>query len=128
MKHLAAITVTLAVERVLGGKIWLSDEMREELGARITPMEANGPDSFHGSSDRKVTVYWLVGKEMEKSEIAKALINFSPTTVETYRSNISRKWGLLQAPGSTVTHSRVLKTSRPCKSWKSPSQRGETRK
>ena len=94
MKQLAAKTITSAVERVLDGKIWLSDDIREELVNRIGREDVVSPlATFQTLSDREVTVYALIGKGMKKSEIAKELA-VSPNTVETYRANIKKKMGL----------------------------------
>ena len=94
MKQLAAKTITQAVQRILDGKIWLSEDIRDELIHRIMNSDAESPQhAFHSLSDREATVFTLIGKGMKKGEIAKEL-NLSPNTVETYRANIKQKMGI----------------------------------
>ena len=109
MKQVAAKTITLAAQRVLNGKIWLSDEIREDLVNRIARSNAaaSPTDSFHALSDREATVFGLIGTGMKKGEIAKEL-NLSPHTVETYRSNIKQKMGL--ASGTELYRSAFLRS------------------
>lgn len=91
MKQLAAKSITHAVQCVLAGKVWLSEDMREELVNRVVRAnDANRQDPFQGLSDREITVFRLIGMGMKKSRIAKEL-NLSPNTVETYRSHIKEK-------------------------------------
>ena len=92
MKQLAAKSIIQAVQCVLAGKVWLSEDVREDLVNRIAHT-ANSPNLLHELSDREITIFRLIGMGMKKSGIAKEL-NLSPHTVETHRSNIKQKMGL----------------------------------
>ena len=106
MKQMAAKSIISAVQCVLNGKIWLSEELRENLLNRIAlPDAASGSALFHALSDREATVFRLIGMGMKKGEIAKEL-NLSPNTVETYRSNIKQKMGI--ASGAELYRSAFL--------------------
>lgn len=94
MKQLAAKSIIQSVQCVLAGKVWLSEDVREDLVNRIAHADAaNRPDMSHALSDREITVFRLIGMGMKKSGIAKEL-NLSPHTVETYRANIKQKMGV----------------------------------
>lgn len=94
MKQLAAKSIIQAVQCVLAGKVWLSEDVRDDLVNRIAHADAgNRPEPFKGLSDREITVFRLIGMGMKKSSIAKEL-NLSPNTVETYRSHIKQKMGV----------------------------------
>ena len=96
MKQLAAKTIIQSVQCVLAGKVWLSEEVREDLVNRIVDANTNATNHqniVQGLSDREITVFRLIGTGMKKSAIAKEL-NLSPNTVETYRANIKQKMGV----------------------------------
>lgn len=94
MKQLAAKSIIHAVQCVLAGKVWLSEDVREDLVNRVARADAeNHQGTFQGLSDREITVFRLIGMGMKKSRIAKEL-NLSPNTVETYRAHIKEKMGI----------------------------------
>lgn len=94
MKQTAAKMIVHAVQRVLAGKIWLSNELRDDLVNRIALADAAVPlGPFHALSDREATVFALIGKGLKKGDIAKEL-KLSPHTIETYRTNIKQKMGM----------------------------------
>lgn len=89
MKQIAAKVISQAVERVLAGKIWLSEEARADMIDRIAS-DADGAPGFHALSDRELAVFRLIGNGLRKGDIAREL-KISPNTVETYRTNIKQK-------------------------------------
>ena len=96
MKQLAAKSIIQAVQCVLAGKVWLSEDVREDLVNRIAVAETGagtGSDAFQRLSDREITVFRLIGMGLKKGSIAKEL-NLSPNTIETYRSHIKQKMGV----------------------------------
>lgn len=92
MKQIAAKVISQAVERVLAGKVWLSEEARADMIDRIASDTDDAP-GFHALSDRELAVFRLIGSGLRKGDIAREL-KISPNTVETYRSNIKQKMGV----------------------------------
>ena len=86
-----------AIERILSGKIYLSDEMQD----RMLKMVINGgSDSTESEikklSDREFQVFQLIGEGLGITTIAKNL-NVSIKTVETYRHKMKKKLRLKNA-------------------------------
>ena len=92
MKQIAAKVISQAVQRVLDGKIWLSEEARADMIDRIAG-DADCESGFHALSNRELAVFRLIGAGMRKGDIAREL-KISPNTVETYRTNIKQKMGV----------------------------------
>lgn len=94
MKQAAAKAMKQAVMAVRGGKVWLSEALRDDLVNRIASAGiADDPTELNSLSDREITVFQLIGQGLKKGDIAREL-SLSPHTVETYRSNIKKKLGL----------------------------------
>lgn len=94
IRQLTANSIIQAVKCVLAGKVWLSEDVLEDLVNRIAHADAgNHPDTFQGLSDREITVFRLIGIGIKKSSIAEEL-NLSPNTIETYRLHIKQKMGV----------------------------------
>ena len=94
MKSSSAERVGSAISAVLGGRVWLSEELREELVNRIArSAERPGLGDEASLTDRELTVFRLIGQGLKKGAIARSL-NLSPNTIETYRSHIKRKLGV----------------------------------
>jgi len=83
-------TLLKAVELVLRGKIWLSDECSSLLISRMT---ANG-EHFHSDvellTDRELEAFQFEGQGMSTKETADRM-GLSPKTVETYKHKIKEK-------------------------------------
>jgi DNA-binding NarL/FixJ family response regulator len=94
MKNHAAQSIARAVQTVLEGKVWLSENMRSAFMSRLlNPSEVGDWGKISQLSDRELEVFRLLGIGMKKAEIA-ARLGLSANTVETYRSNIKTKLGL----------------------------------
>lgn len=108
MKRSSAERIGLAIGAVLRGRVWLSDELREELVNRIAASGDHPIVGDEGSlTDRELTVFRLIGQGLKKGAIASAL-NLSPNTVETYRSHIKRKMGI--ADGAELSRIAYLRS------------------
>ena len=108
MKSNSAERVGLAISAVLGGRVWLSDELREDLVNRIASSGDAAQIGDEGAlTDRELTVFRLIGQGLKKGAIASAL-NLSPNTVETYRSHIKRKMGV--ATGAELSRLAYLRS------------------
>jgi DNA-binding NarL/FixJ family response regulator len=92
-----------AIARVLAGKVWLSEVMKEEMLQRIVGSGRNEiPRSpLQVLADRELEVFRLIGAGMKTAEIA-ARLHLSIKTVETYRHRIRQKLNL--ANGAKLAH------------------------
>lgn len=86
----AADRVVEAVRAVLGGRLYLRDEIKDRLVLGAPPSEGN---PLAALSDRELEVYEMIGRGLGAREIADALA-LSVKTVETYRARIKEKLGL----------------------------------
>lgn len=108
MKSSSAERVGAAISAVLGGRVWLSEELREELVNRIArSAESPGLGDEASLTDRELTVFRLIGQGLKKGAIARSL-NLSPNTIETYRSHIKRKLGV--ATGAELSRLAYLRS------------------
>jgi DNA-binding NarL/FixJ family response regulator len=90
-KENAAKQIVDAIRRVLEGRIYLSQEMSEQLISRmITREDDPSRSSVESLSDRELEVFRWIGHGLTTREIAGRL-NLSIKTVETYRQRIRQK-------------------------------------
>lgn len=93
-KENAARQIIDAIRRVLDGRIYLSEEMSEQLISRMLRKEDEpGTLSVESLSDREFEVFRWIGHGLTTREIADRL-NLSVKTVETYRQRIRQKLDL----------------------------------
>jgi len=97
MKRVASDVILRAVRRVLGGGIYVSDEINERLLLGM----ASGHKRLTQSpleilSDRELEVFELTGRGLGTREIAEKLY-LSVKTVESYRARIKSKLNLSNA-------------------------------
>ncbi|MEO5715340.1 MAG: response regulator transcription factor [Luteolibacter sp.] len=90
-KQSAADVLVLAVNRVLSGKRYVSQDLAEHLAGAISG-DATG-DSHEALSNRELEVLKLIASGQTIKEISSALA-LSEKTVATYRSRIAEKMGL----------------------------------
>jgi DNA-binding NarL/FixJ family response regulator len=88
-KHENSETLLRAIERVLDGKVYLSEQMMEELMNNMTGRGGHAP-AINRLADRELEVFQLIGKGRSTREIAE-LLNLGITTVDTYRTRIKEK-------------------------------------
>ncbi len=86
--------ITEAIDRVLEGKIWLSEKMSERLLHDMF-QDGENPDipSVSLLSDRELQVFELIGRGIKTTDIAEKL-HLSRKTVETHRDKAKKKLGL----------------------------------
>jgi DNA-binding NarL/FixJ family response regulator len=87
MKGSAATSVIEGIRTILGGQIFVSDEVRATLQPR---RDASGASAL---SDRELQVIRCIGKGLDSRQIGQTLF-ISPKTVEAHRENIKHKLGL----------------------------------
>jgi len=94
MKAEATEKVLVAVRRILGGDIYLSDRMADKLLPRyISGAAADMNSRLSALSDRELEVFRLIGEGRSTRQIAEKL-NLSIKTVETYQAHIKDKLSL----------------------------------
>jgi DNA-binding NarL/FixJ family response regulator len=94
MKQEATNAVLNALRKVLGGDVYVSEEVVSRMLRRMVGGRAS--DGIERLSDRELEVFQGIGQGLSVSEIADKL-KVSPKTVETYRAHIKEKLGLTGA-------------------------------
>lgn len=83
-----------AIRRILGGSVYLSEEMSDRmLRAAVTGGQSQGASAMDQLSDRELEVFDLLGRGITTREAAERL-HLSVKTIETYRENIKIKLSL----------------------------------
>lgn len=97
MKEAVDDNIVVAVRRILGGDIYVSEGVRQRilqgLSSTRTDLHASPVD---GLSDRELEVFRLIGSGRGTRQIAEQL-HLSVKTVETYRAHIKEKLNLTNA-------------------------------
>jgi DNA-binding NarL/FixJ family response regulator len=94
MKQEATEKVLIAVRRILGGDIYLSDRMANKLLHQyISGSSADMSSRLSALSDRELEVFRLIGEGRSARQIAEKL-HLSIKTVETYQAHIKDKLSL----------------------------------
>ena len=94
MKQEATEKVLVAVRRILGGDIYLSDRMANKLLHQyISGASADMNSRLSALSDRELEVFRLIGEGRGTRQIAEKL-HLSIKTVETYQAHIKEKLAL----------------------------------
>jgi DNA-binding NarL/FixJ family response regulator len=103
MKQEATEKVLVAVRRILGGDIYLSDRMANKLLHQyITGASPDMKTQLSTLSDRELEVFRLIGEGRGTRQIAEKL-HLSIKTVETYQAHIKEKLSL-QSGRELVQH------------------------
>jgi DNA-binding NarL/FixJ family response regulator len=97
-KQEATKKVVMAIRRVLDGRLYLSEEMKEKLLYSLLDDDKadTGASLIDRLTDRELEVLSLLGHGKGTRQIAEQLY-LSVKTVETYRSRIKEKLGLASA-------------------------------
>ena len=93
MKQESPDKVIVAIRRILGGQIYLSDAMTERMLEQRYNGVSGSLSPIEALSDRELEVFQLIGSGETSSKIAK-LLHRSIKTVETYRARIKEKLSL----------------------------------
>jgi DNA-binding NarL/FixJ family response regulator len=94
MKQEATEKVLVAVRRILGGDIYLSDRIANKLLHQyISGASADMHSQLSSLSDRELEVFRLIGEGRSTRQIAEKL-HLSIKTVETYQAHIKEKLSL----------------------------------
>ena len=102
MKQEATEKVLVAVRRILGGDIYLSDRMANKLLHQYISGAPADMTRLSALSDRELEVFRLIGEGRSTRQIAEKL-HLSIKTVETYQAHIKEKLSL-QSGRELVQH------------------------
>jgi DNA-binding NarL/FixJ family response regulator len=98
MKETAAERLISAIQRVISGGIYLSEEMSSKMLEQVTGQRGKtGSTGVDQLSDRELEVLEQIGKGTPTKNIADKL-NISTRTVEAHRAHIKEKLGLTDGP------------------------------
>lgn len=89
-KSHATQSIMEAVQAILSGRIYLSEDMTQALLEKKTHGIPETSFAINLLSDRELEVYELIGNGKTTNHIAQNL-HLSPKTIETYRANIKNK-------------------------------------
>lgn len=97
MKQEATERVLVAIRRILGGDIYVSDRMADKMLHRFVGGNQVGPSSpITLLTDRELEVFRLIGEGHATRQIAEEL-HISVKTVESYQAHIKEKLSLKNA-------------------------------
>lgn len=83
-----------AARRVLGGGVWISETMAQNLVLHIAQGKREDNSSpAHILTNRELEVFGLIGEGLETRQIAEKLCR-SIKTIETYRARVKKKLGI----------------------------------
>jgi DNA-binding NarL/FixJ family response regulator len=98
MKETAAENLITAIQRVLGGAIYLSDSMASKMLEQVSGQRGKqGTTGVEQLTDRELEVLEMIGKGTPTKNIADKL-NISTRTVEAHRAHIKEKLGITDGP------------------------------
>jgi DNA-binding NarL/FixJ family response regulator len=92
-KGRATSQLLTAIRAVLTGRVYVSEELADNLLHRVVGGTAVERSPIERLSNRELEAFEAIGQGQTTEKIA-ALMNVSPKTVETYRARIKEKLGL----------------------------------
>jgi DNA-binding NarL/FixJ family response regulator len=106
-KEQATERIVEAIREVLAGKVYLSQNMTENVlrGAVGKKTKTAAPLGVDSLSDRELEVFRQIGRGAKTKQIA-ASLHLSVKTIETYRIRIREKLGL--KTGAELSHHAIL--------------------
>ncbi len=94
MKHEASQKVITAIQRVLRGELYLSDNIKEKMLHRLVNHKTEEVVfPIDALSDREMEVFQLIGNGYSTRQIA-AKLNLSVKTIDSYREHLKLKLNL----------------------------------
>jgi DNA-binding NarL/FixJ family response regulator len=97
MKETVSENIIKAIRTVLNGEIFVSDKILKKFLHNIAGGKADAAKTpMEHLSDRELEIFRLIGEGLKASQIAKQL-HLSVKTIETYRTRIKEKLGLVNA-------------------------------
>jgi DNA-binding NarL/FixJ family response regulator len=113
MKNEPNEKIRAAIQRVLGGDLYMSDQMKEKMLHRIVTNKKNEEtvSSVDLLSDREMEVFQLIGNGFSTKQIASKL-NLSVKTIDSYREHLKLKLPLEH--GSDLVHYAIQWVKSEC--------------
>lgn len=103
MKEAGGEKLLEAIRRVLGGKVYVSEEMSAKIIDNLSAKKPRGSQSpIEKLSDREFEVFQMIGQGKSTRDIARQL-SLSPKTVDVHRGHIKEKLELKDAT-SLIRH------------------------
>jgi DNA-binding NarL/FixJ family response regulator len=97
MKDKVSENIIKAIRTVLNGEIYVSDAILKKFLHKVAGNRTGtGKTPIETLSDREFEVFRLIGEGLKASQIAKQL-HLSIKTIETYRTRLKEKLGLVSA-------------------------------
>jgi len=93
MKQEATSRLLIALQRVLSGKVWVSQAVSERLLTTLVKPGEEARYSVDRLTDRELEIFRLVGMGVRSADIAQKL-GISQKTIETHRVRIKAKLGI----------------------------------
>jgi DNA-binding NarL/FixJ family response regulator len=93
MKHEAPERVIAAIRRILGGEIYVSENMTARMVHKLVDGAEDGSTGIESLTDRELEVFRLIGLGHGTRQIAEELF-LSVKTIESYRAHIKEKLAL----------------------------------
>lgn len=93
MKDEASENIIEAIETILGGGLYVSEQINANLLLRSVGRDVKNKSPLEQLSNRELEVFELIGQGMTTEEIANTLF-ISPKTVGTHRRQIQDKLGI----------------------------------
>jgi DNA-binding NarL/FixJ family response regulator len=91
-KKEANTVIVDAIQDVLDGNYYLSEDLQRRVLRRYTGQKRQGETGLERLTDRELDVFERIGRGLSTREIAEEL-HISIKTVQTHRSNIQEKFG-----------------------------------
>jgi DNA-binding NarL/FixJ family response regulator len=91
-KKEADAVIVDAIQDVLNGNYYLSEDLQRRVLRRYTGQKRQGETGLERLTDRELDVFERIGRGLSTREIAEEL-HISIKTVQTHRSNIQEKFG-----------------------------------
>jgi len=92
-KQRASDCLVPAVERILSGKLYVSESIADSILMSLTKPRLTFSSPFEQLTNRELAIFELVGRGQTMAQIAKSL-HLSIKTIETYRERAKRKLNL----------------------------------
>ena len=105
-------TLLVAIRRMLGGGIYMSEALAIDLATHFIGRKAHDASPLAGLSSRELQVFRLIGHGHRTREIAQ-ILHLSPKTIETHREHLKHKLALGSAAELLRRATRWVETGEP---------------
>lgn len=89
-----------AIEKVVAGKSYISESLRESLMDMVSKKDEGPEELLAQLTDRELDIFKLIGEGLDRREIARRM-GISTSTIGTYRDRIKNKLNM-KSPGELI--------------------------